>query len=206
MSQYRIVLMIIVVFFVGMIYLMFANFKDLSVAVPANLKKEEPISPYEGWREFAYKEENFSAKFPAIVQNAKDTVTNPYIDGKLLYDMYASEQWNGAIYMVNVITYPKNVDLATVKQFLTTTLQSHQNSKLISSEEIRFAEHPAIEFVSVAGEAQTNGILLADKDKIYFLTYITEESNRNLKDYDYFKKSFKLLIPRNQSNGSSKSN
>ena len=57
------------------------------------------------WRLYKAKNGSFSAKFPAIVLHATDTQASP--SGDKVINTYVSEQHDGSIYMVSVITFPK---------------------------------------------------------------------------------------------------
>lgn len=195
MSTYRIVLLAIILFVTVSTTIVLTQFKNLSKAIPAKLEKELPVTPFEGWREFSSEQGDFSVKFPAIPQNAKDTVNNNNNEN-LLYDMYVAQKWDGAIFMVTVVSYPRNIESGDtntfLKNFLTEMLSSNPNNELQSAQETKFLDYDALDFVIKNPQAHIDGKAFAKDNKIYFLSYVTDSNNRQLSDYTYFIDSFRL--------------
>lgn len=194
MTAYRLVAIAIILFVTFSTAIVVFNFKNLSMAIPANLEKTLPATPYEGWREFTADQGGFSVKVPAIPQNAQETVQDKRTNQSLLYDMYVAEKWNGALFTITVIHYPKEVPNLekTLKDYLGDIILSNPGNELVSAKETSFQGKTALSYKVQNPKNQTEGILVIDGKRIFFIGYITDERNKDQKDYEYFINSFKI--------------
>ncbi|GAB4227198.1 MAG: hypothetical protein Tsb0021_03830 [Chlamydiales bacterium] len=171
------------------------RYRDLSVAIPADLKPELPSQPYEGWREYESRIGGFSAKFPGLPQNAKNTITERRSNQVLVYDMYIAEQWDGTVYMVTVVTYPFEIQQKeeVLSNFLSDVLTSNPQNELVLAVKEQFRGQEALKFKVKTNQAYIDALAFIRKDKLYYLSEISANLEEEGKDFQYFIDSFQLL-------------
>ena len=133
---------------------------------------------------------------PAPPQSATESIAIPNTDKKRHYEMYVSEELNGSMYMVSLITYPDDKEISNSSEMLKDTIdeivQGKPGNKIKKMEDTFFQSHKAIEFNIVNSKYNVEGVVFMLNRTVFLLSYIASDSNFNRKDYDHFIKSFKL--------------
>jgi hypothetical protein len=177
------------------------DIKNAYKLIPINSSAELVFPPFSGWREFQAPSERFKVFLPAPPQYAKESVPIPDTDKKRQYEMYVSEKLNGPVFMISLITYPKEVDISNVEKMLQAIvdemMKSKADNKLKKTENVIFQGHPAIKFNIVNANFNVEGMALMVDRTIYLLSYIAQNSEFTADDYQYFINTFKLL-PKSQ--------
>ena len=193
---WKIVLTICALLFCGLIFLI-SDIKNAYKVLPINASKPIDVSAFANWREFQPPSQRFKALLPAPPQYVKESVVIPDTEKKRLYEMYVSEKLNGTVFMISLITYPK--DFLTSRPFemlndiVDEMIQNKPANKLKKREDVFFQNHEAVEFTIKNDKFDIQGTALMVDRTIYLLSYIASHSEFSSEDYQYFIDSFKVL-------------
>ncbi len=95
---------VVVVIFIA--YFLIDHAKDAYKLLPMNTETEPKPDAYAMWYPYTNLQGGFLVEFPVPPQNATQNVAIPNANQQRKYDMFVSEQLDGTIYLVNVVTYP----------------------------------------------------------------------------------------------------
>lgn len=155
------------------------------------------IHDFSSWQEFIPRSELFKVEFPSVPQYAKDYVPIVGSDKRLRYDMYASEKIDGTLFLINVVTYPEEIDTSVSDDILHLTLDELMKSKpdnhLLHFEKKTIAKFPTLSFVIENTLFRTEGRILIHAKRVFILTYTTQPQNADPVEYQHFIKSFTFL-------------
>ncbi len=159
--------------------------------------KNSHLEKFATWKEFTPQSELFKVDLPEPPQYAKDFVEIPDTDKKRRYDMYASEKIDGSLFLVNVITYPPEIDTSftddILKQNVMELMHSKPDNELARLEKSLYQTRPSFDFNFNNREFHVEGKALMDGKRVFILSYITRLKEFDPADYSYFIKSFQLL-------------
>lgn len=195
----KIVLGIIVVFILlfGGVYLLSNKVKD-TYKVPNVSESSMQSNPhaFKDWREFTPPSGRFEVQLPATPQYAKDALVIPNTHTKRLYEMFVSEKIDGTLFMISMITYPKEVDTSNPQEMLRGVIDElrHSNplNRLINLENSSYQSHPAIDFDMLSPQFKVQGKALMDDKTIYVLSYAARKDDFDTSEYQHFMDSFVL--------------
>lgn len=183
------VLLLVVLFFLS-------EMKNAYKVIPI---KESPVlvaTPYLEWKDFTSQSGKFVVSFPVPPQNAKDVVNVPRSDLKRTYDMYVSEKNDGTIFMVSVITYPKELVIANsnflLDEVVDEMMQTNPKNRLLKKEASTYNGMPAIDFKIDNKIYDIEGKVIANNEVIYLLSYLAKKGKFDADEYHHFIDSFKL--------------
>jgi hypothetical protein len=197
--MYKTIIMTIFAILMVVVLFLASNLKDAYKVLPGSTTDELKVVPYSDWNEFIPKTGLFKVRLPSTPQFANETVNIPGTDFKRLYEMYASEKINGAVFMVSVITYPPTFPITNNDELLHEVIDelvsSNPNNRLLETRDVEFQSHPNVDFHMVNKEYDIEGkAFLVDKT-MYVLTYVVKNTDYDVKDYQYFLNSF-VLTPK----------
>ncbi len=195
----KIVLGIVAVFIllIGGVYFLANKVKD-NYKIPNVSESSIQSSPntFEDWREFTPPSGRFEVQIPATPQYAKDAVAIPNTNTKRRYEMFASEKIDGTLFMISMITYPKEVDTSNTQEMLRGIVDElmHSNplNRLINLENSSYQTHPAIDFDMISPQFKVQGKALIDDKTIYVLSYAARKDDFDTSEYQHFIDSFVL--------------
>lgn len=191
-------LLFTVIFAVVILSLIIFFAKDAYLLMPGTLPKEMAVTPYESWQPFSHPYGKFTVKFPVSPQHAKDRIVDPKTQLVLTYNMYASEQGNGTVFMVNLITMASKQGKMS-KEIMTDAIHNIVNSnpknKLIQLQEGTFHQIPDIDFTIQNDPYLIHGKAFLQDQIVYILTVVANSKDFSEKDMDYFFNSFALQAP-----------
>ena len=193
----KIVLGIIFVFIllIGGIYYLANKVKD-AYKVPNVSENSIPSNPntFTDWREFTPPSGRFEVQLPTTPQYAKDAVAIPNTNTKRRYEMFVSEKIDGTLFMISVITYPKEVDTSNAQEMLRGVTEElmHSNplNRLINLENSSYQTHPAVDFDMLSPQFKVQGKALMDDKTIYVLSYAARKDDFDTSEYQHFIDSF----------------
>lgn len=151
------------------------------------------------WKKFTPKSHLFTAILPNSPQYAKDFIAIPNTDKKRRYDMYASEKVDGTLFLISMITYPREIDTSFAEKILRQNIDEVMQKKLdnreLSVSKEMFQGRKAIDFSAEGEQFDIEGKAILDDHTVYLLTYTTHKNNYDPKEYQYFVDSFHILNP-----------
>ena len=157
------------------------------------------FSQPESWKEYFYTQDNFKISVPSEPKmETKETQGGQNVT--IQYNTYTSTSKTGTTYIVDVATYPLQVEEANFKEFLDQVIQGSVKSTtgvtLVSSTQTTVGQHPAANYlIKVDKDGQTAGYLKGEYilvGKTMYGVQIASE-NKDSPDYDKFVNSFSLL-------------
>lgn len=177
-----------------------SNEKSSETSKQANVPKE--------WKKFNPATGKFSVFLPSTPKYAIDIVNVPKTDIKRWYEMYVSEELNGTVYLINLITYHPGFDLSDVKGLLHNVVNeiasSNLNNHVEELKDTTFQGKPALYFHLNNHSIEVKGMAFLSGATVYLLTYTSREENFDDKEFNQFINSFELLKENADSNGDNK--
>ncbi|MBA2369411.1 MAG: hypothetical protein H0V82_10375 [Candidatus Protochlamydia sp.] len=194
--MYKTIIMAIFAILMVVVIFLATNLKDAYKTLPGTITDELKIVPYSDWNEFTPKTGLFKVRLPSTPQFANETVNIPGTDLKRLYEMYAAEKINGAVFMVSVITYPPSFPITNNQELLHEVIDelvaSNTNNRLLETRDGEFKSHPNVDFHMVNKEYDIEGKAFLVGKIMYVLTYVVKNTDYDTNDYQYFLNSFEL--------------
>ncbi|MCE2983890.1 MAG: hypothetical protein LW832_10045 [Parachlamydia sp.] len=173
-----------------------SNLKDSYKILPGSTSGELNVPRQADWNEFTPENNTFKALFPANPQFVKETVAVPGTDMKRLYEIYASENLQGSVYMVSVITYPPNYKVVNANELLNEVMEelvaSSPDNHLLESRDAEFKKQPAVDFHMVNKDYDIEGKTFLLNKTVYVLTYVVKNTDFNRQDYQLFIDNFSV--------------
>lgn len=190
-----IVLTTCAILLLGVIYLA-SDIKDAYKLLPMKAEPTLEVSPFADWREFEAKAGKFKVFLPVVPQYIKEAVAIPNTDLKRRYEMYIAQEPNDTIFMINLITYPNEIDTKDVRQTLHDLVDemkaSKPDNKLVEIKDNTYQDYPAVDFTLANPEFEVKGKAFMIDKMVFVLDYISRKENFALEKYDFFMNSFKL--------------
>lgn len=157
---------------------------------------DSKTKPPKDWKRFIPATGKFTAYLPTTPRYAIDIESIQNSDKKRWYEVYISEEINGTVYLINLITYPLDYKLNDPKVVLGNVvndmISSNLNNRVVESKEDTFRGFPAKYFnfknqsIEVKGEAFLSG------NTVYLLTYTALADDFDTKEFEQFLNSFEL--------------
>ncbi len=161
-----------------------------------HLDKEEDDF-YSSWKTFTPSSGLFSIAVPNSPQYGNDLAAIAKTDLKKRYDVYAAEQVDGTLFLVNVISYPKDFQFPPsrdiLKQNVEELMHRHVHHNLGNFWDSRVENRNTLNFSFENDEYKMEGRSIHDGNRIYVLTYIAKKDGFDEENYRHFVDSFKIL-------------
>lgn len=183
------------ILFLGILFLFF-NMKNAYKVIPVTTSSEMKVPSFAAWREFVSKSNQFKVLLPAPPQYAKESVPIPNTNKFRRYEMYASEKTDGAVFMISLITYPKDMvtdSFEMLHEIVQEMVTEKPNNSLEKNQDTFFEGFPAVDFTVLNKKYKVEGKTFLEESTIYLLTYVAPIENFNLEEYRHFIDSFHLL-------------
>jgi len=158
---------------------------------------QEKNLPPKDWSKFFPFTGKFTVYLPKAPKYAIDVINEPNTDIKRWYEMYASEEVNGTVFLLNLISYQSEPDPHHVKNLLHNVINelvsSNLNNHVIEIKDGTFKEREAV-FFNIENEAiEVKGVAFLAGKTIYQLTYTSLSENFEDDEYQNFINSFELV-------------
>lgn len=178
------------------LYFLVDNIKNAYKLIPIEESPTMQVAAFSDWKVYNSDINGFQVSMPLVPQHATQSVAIPKTNKKRKYEMYASEMPDKSVYMVSVITYPKEVPITAADDVLDATIKemlaTNPNNELKKTEHSQFLNHDAVDFMINNSEFEIHGKVFQVDQSVYLLTYIARDDNFKLEDYQHFVDSFKL--------------
>ncbi|MBA3721650.1 MAG: hypothetical protein H0W88_04540 [Parachlamydiaceae bacterium] len=192
----KFVLLLLLALLIIIIFLAF-DIKNAFRVLPIKESATLEVPPFADWRIFSAQSDKFEVMLPAVPQYARETVPVSITDNSMRrYEMYVSQQINGPVFMISLITYPKDYNTKDEQGILHSIvdelMQSKQGNKIVNIKESLYQNHEAIDFDIQNKKFNVMGKAFIIDHTVYLLTYIADLPDSVLADYEKFINSFKL--------------
>lgn len=164
-----------------------------------DINKQMDVDPYFLWRNFGDPNHHFIAAFPVVPQHATDHIKDELTKQVRQYDMFVASQSDGSVYLIRLITYPKEAKLThvdLVNSINYDLVQSHAGNTLLSSTDTTFAGREAIKFSIASEPTLIEGVAFAEAHTLFLIAAIANKDSFNQADLTHFLNSFQLLAPK----------
>lgn len=152
---------------------------------------------FESWHEFKAPSGLFTVAFPSLPQHATEKQGDPKTKEMRHYDMYVSEQDNGTIFMISMITSlenkPTQINEAVLSRVMNEMLAMNPQSKVKKMQMGKYQNNPAMDFSIENNEVNIDGKAFAKGNTLFVLTSVAKLGNYNRAEFDHFVNSFKFL-------------
>lgn len=191
----NVVVIILIMMMAGGLILL-SELKDAYKVIPIKAAPTLQVSEFADWNEYSGQSNNFRVSLPQPPQYARESAPIPDTDLKRAYEMYLSEQLNGTIYMISMITYPPQIETSNQNQmlhdFIKELVRSRPDNKLQQETDSSFQDKGAVDFMLFNKDYQMKGIAFMVDKTIYLLTYVANKNNFKTEEFDHFINSFRL--------------
>jgi hypothetical protein len=134
---------------------------------------------------------------PSTPHHVRDNAKDPRTKETLYYDTFVAVDDEGQGYMINTITFPRNIDkddvATTLKNVVTDIIARNSENKLNSIKEGKFKAYKALDFSYANGERTIHGKVFAVTDTVYMLGVIDANREHDNSELDFFMNSFEIL-------------
>lgn len=148
------------------------------------------------WLEYVPPSKNFKVKLPTLPQSTAKTFTDPKTQEKRNYEVYVSEGKDGAVYMINIITFSDLKSGIQEDDMLTEVandmMTTHPDNKLIKTEAGKFLGHPSLTFSLAGPKLEINTLTFVNGKILYVLTRVSPVESTDRKEFNFFTSSFEL--------------
>lgn len=180
-------------------FLIVRYIKESAMVDSSKAKEAASEVDFHDWREFDSPTEDFKVLFPSLPQHAQDTFLDPKTNESRKYDTYVAADDHGQAFMINTITFPKNVsDLGlekTLKDTVNEMVSRNKENKLQKMQVGNFKNGKAVDFAMKNDKAIINGKVLANKDTVYVLSIVSKQDSFNPAELEFFTNSFNMQKP-----------
>ncbi len=174
--------------------LSFFNFgKDKSAQTAADSESKKPPKD---WSKFIPATGKFTVFLPTQPQYAIDIENIPNSDKKRWYEVYVSEELNGSVYLINLITYPIDYKLndpnEVVDNIVNEIVSSNLNNHSVEFKKETFRGMAAKSFNFKNQSIEVKGEAFLSDNTVYLLTYTALADDFDAKEFNQFINSFEL--------------
>ena len=149
------------------------------------------------WLEFVSTRGDFEVILPTAPQYLEEGINIPNTDIKRRYEVYAAEDSDGTVYLVNIITYPKDFSIPDPQKLMSEVIQemlkTRMSNRLENTKDTVFLGYPAKDFNIDNGNMTIMGRAFIVGQSVYLLTYVSMDAYSNLEEYQQFLDSFQFL-------------
>jgi hypothetical protein len=195
MSRALLIIVIVLVVLASLMALRYGkeSYKILPVQTTAAALHEDH---FETWHEFTSPSKTFSVKLPVLPQHATERLSDPKTHNIRDYDMYVSEEQNGTVFMISLITFLDQSHAANAEYLLTNIMNdmvaANPKNKLITTKMTTFQRHKAIDFSIGNDQAHIEVKAFVVDATLYILTMISKSENQSANEFKYFIDSFQM--------------
>lgn len=190
--MYKLIFTLILAFAAGYF---FFDFTSDVIADPTEIAEE--TGAIREWKTFEPASGKFSVKMPSIPQYAIDVANAPNTNIKRWYEIYASEELDGTVCMVNLITYHPDFDLSNVKELLHNVVNemvsSNPHNHLLTIKDIAKEGRDGVAFHIENHALEVEGETFLVGSTVYLLAYTATKTNFDESEFNTFINSFKVL-------------
>lgn len=186
----RLLLLLLIAGLIGVSYLLFRPSTEHEFKEPAVVK----TGP--SWRHFEPQSGKFSVDLPVIPQHASDMISDNNTQHLKVYDMYVAEGVDGAVYMINLVTYQNPEDVKDkgilFQNFINDMLISNPSNQLVTSSDVQYDGLDAKDFTLKNPDATVDSKIFLHGNTLYVLSRVSKAESPTNGDFKNFISSFKL--------------
>jgi hypothetical protein len=161
-------------------------------------KTNESISkaPPKDWKKFIPATGKFTAFLPNQPSYAIDIEDIPNTEKKRWYEVYVSEEINGKVFLINLITYPHDYQLSDppviLENIVKDIISRNLNNHIVEIKDDTFRGLPAKYFNFKNQSIEVRGEAFLSNNTVYLLTYTALADDFDTNEFTQFVNSFEL--------------
>lgn len=191
----NVVILIFLMMLAGILILV-SDIKNAYKVIPIKAEPTLETAAFADWREFTAQENAFTVQLPQPAQYASESAPIPDTGLQRAYEMYISQQLNGTIYMISMITYPAQIDTSNqnqmVEDFVQEIVRSRGDNRLQQSSKVSYQGREAVNFIIKNKDYDMKAMAFMIDKTVYLLSYVAQKNNFNEDEYNHFINSFRL--------------
>lgn len=167
--------------------------------LPAALSSKFSKSSFEGWKVYKSEDGTFEAKFPTSVRHSSGSEPISKGPEKKLINTYLSEEPNGSIFMVSILTFPTETKdskeyNARLNEAMTRLQKANPQNIVWGINYDQFLDVSDLTFgIENPEQMMINKVFIKGKD-LYLLSYTSKKDLFDQANFQYFLDSFKLYL------------
>lgn len=197
MSKIGMIILCLVIIVFGLFYAIPGLKNRILTGTFQTSSQKAESDKFSTWEEFVPQSGLFKVRLPHAPQYAKDFIPISNSDKMRRYDMYASEDIDGTLFLISVITYPDVIEDSLTEDVLHQTIdelmKSNADNHLKRVEREIFNMQNALNFSIENRDFLVEGKLMTVGKRIFVLSYVSLAENFDLLEYQHFVDSFKFL-------------
>lgn len=158
---------------------------------------QSEIDRFSTWKPFIPASRLFKASLPYKPQYGKDAIAIPNSDKMRRFDMYASENIDGSLFLISMITYPPEINVSQdadeiLQKNVEEIVANKPGNRLSKMNKGVFKAFKALDFDFENQKYQVSGKAFVNGNIVYILTYSTIDKKVDPEEFNYFIDSFQL--------------
>lgn len=149
------------------------------------------------WKQFYAKSGECAIGFPRQPTLVQQSLKLSEGQDRLHYDVYLAPFEDKGVFMLLIATYPRPLagghEVAGLEGLLRGIVSHHPDNQLIFANLLKFAEHPALNFLVQSTSSYFRGQALMVGNKLYLIAMEGRKSALDEETFVKFLQSFKLL-------------
>jgi len=187
---------VLFIFIVGS-YFFVSHIKDSYKILPMDMNGEDMSGEFDDtWFTYQDPDGRFKVLLPIIPQYAKETMNDPNIDQKRVYDMYVAERGDGTTFMITLITFEtapgKDKEKALLKTIADEMMASNSSNQFEEIEYISKNGGEILDFTIQNPTTQIHANAFLKGKVIVVLATLVKDPGRQSVDFDKFAESFEM--------------
>lgn len=185
-----------------LVFVRFAQSPPVSREIQEQQKQYAKLE-LQNWHEFTPQSNGFKVLFPTLPQHATEKLNDPHTNESRLYDMFVSQKENGNIYMISVITLLDptiKLNESMLSSVVDNMVTASPTTKVTKMEMGNYKTYPSIDFSLESPQGYVDGKAFLVGNRLYMLTGVSNLTNYNRMEFDFFVNSFQLTSDKLKSN------
>lgn len=170
--------------------------KDSYEILPLTAHNGQIRKQKESWFNYDAPAKDFKVSVPLLPQTATQDLLDPITGETRHYEMYVATSDIGTIYMINTITFPKEMDETlkskTLKSVISDMVAANPGNKLKSKREVSYEGKSAIDFMIENESTLIQAREFFSGQTLYVLYLISKKEVSEDDHFEQFIQSFKL--------------
>lgn len=180
------------------LFMLVRSSKEAYKMLPGGDQSIVATPQYGSWVKFAAPSGLFETFFPTVPQFTTDVTRDKIGLVERTNEIYVSETEDGTIYLISVVRYHNEEgglplsDEQMMSNVMYEMIDSKPENKLLGFKKNKVLNRSGLEFTIVNENIQVDTQVLTNKNDLYILSYVSNLSSYDDRNFDHFVKSFKI--------------
>lgn len=181
---------------VSAVFIWFYFIKDSYEILPLTAGNGQSEAFKDVWFDYEAPAKEFKVSLPLLPQTATQDLPDPKTGEVRHYEMYVAQTNGGTIFMISLITFPKEMDetvkSSTLKNMMNDMVSANPNNKLKTESSVSYAGESAIDFTIESESTLIQAREFFKGQTLYLLSLITKKDRPEKNHFEQFIQSFKI--------------